>query len=184
MNQLNAIPMPSLDYLHEAFALDQATGELTWKTRPVSHFSNAHRANRSNSQFSGKRAGNLTARGYLEVGVGGKSIRLHRIVFFMATGINPGGQMIDHADGDRLNNRPENLRLATREENGRNRYSSSARSGHRGVSYHRKTGKWQARIRIDGKEKSLGLFNDIETASAVAKQARDKEFGAFAGGAK
>jgi hypothetical protein len=168
MSQFNAIPMPSLEYLRECFALDMTTGELTWKKAKV----------------AGQKAGNADARGYLNVKLDGKQYRLHRIVFFMATGINPDGQMIDHADGDKRNNRPENLRFASRVENGRNRHSTSARSGRRGVSFHPKTGKWQARIQVDGKEKSIGLFDDIETASAAAKKARDKAFGAFAGGAK
>lgn len=72
-------------------------------------------------------------------------------------------QFIDHINGNGLDNRKENLRLCTRSENMRNRYYH--RKGKLpGAYFHRETGKYQATITINKKNKYIGLFETAKEA--------------------
>lgn len=110
--------------------------------------------------------------------VGGKSqtISMHRVIIDA-----PDGMQVDHIDRVGTNNIRSNLRLATASENQRNKgkYSNN-KSGYKGVSFHKQSGKWQAQIRANGKINSLGLFTSPEQASlayAEASLAMHGEFG-------
>jgi hypothetical protein len=94
---------------------------------------------------------------------------------------NPENKLhVDHIDNDRLNNNVINLRFATSQENNRNSLISSRNtSGYKGVSFHKKTQKWWARIMIDGIEISLGLFNNIEEARQARIIKANAAFGIF-----
>lgn len=83
-------------------------------------------------------------------------IRMHRVIM----GLEPGDPvLVDHINGDRLDNRDENLRLATMSQNMRNRKINSVTiTGAKGVSFSR--GKWQAYV-------SLGSFLSLEDAKAA-----------------
>lgn len=108
---------------------------------------------------------------YREVRVGGVSYLAHRLVWLICTGEWPRGQ-IDHQDGNGLNNRFENLRDVPHKFNQRNaakRYDNT--SGVSGVTWHKRSGKWQARITVDGQERSLGLFASLDGAAAERKRA-------------
>lgn len=96
------------------------------------------------------------------------SVRMHRML--MAA---PADRLVDHKDGDGLNNRRmSNLRLATHSQNCCNsRRRSSSRSGAKGVSLHKPTGLWFARIKLHGKVRSLGYFRDKEAAAAAYAKA-------------
>lgn len=68
---------------------------------------------------------------------------------------------IDHIDGNPLNNRIENLRQASWQENLRNRSKfKNSSSKYKGVYFRKDISKWQASICIDGKTKHLGVFTD------------------------
>lgn len=83
-----------------------------------------------------------------------KNIKMHRVI--MKT---PDGVKTDHMDRNGLNNQKSNLRICTDSENAWNRKKRIDNiSGFKGVSYHRKTNKWQARIMINGTDFYLGLF--------------------------
>jgi hypothetical protein len=113
------------------------------------------------------------------VGVGGKHYRLHRVIFFMHHGYLP--DVIDHIDGDILNNKIENLRPATHTQNMRNtKLSSRNNSGVKGVNWDKKSNKWRVHISVDGKTKTFGRFKDMELAELIAIEARDKYYGEFA----
>jgi HNH endonuclease len=96
-------------------------------------------------------------------------LRLHRVILarILARPLLPGEQ-VDHIDGDGLNNRRSNLRLATVSMNQQNRsMQKNNTSGFKGVSFHKLTGKWQASIGINGALKYLGLHDTPEIAYAV-----------------
>jgi len=91
------------------------------------------------------------------------------------------GEYVDHRDGDGLNNHRENLRLASHAENIRNsrKYDNNT-SGHKGTCWSKHTSKWMAHIRVSGKLKHLGYFDNIEDAAAAYRQAATKYHGEFA----
>lgn len=90
------------------------------------------------------------------------------------------GQVVDHIDGDGLNNRRSNLRIATQAENLRNcRKPSTNTSGVKGVHWCKRNKKWQAQIKDNGKSKYLGLFASLEDAGAAYAKASADIHGAF-----
>lgn len=105
-----------------------------------------------------------------------QTARMHRVILNA-----PNGILVDHVDGDGLNNTRANLRLATNAQNIRNsRKSGSRGSQYKGVSLHNQTGRWQVHITINGKVTHVGIFADeIEAALAYDKAAK-KHFGEFA----
>lgn len=145
---------------------DPRTGAFTWRPRPVSEFPDEKSGRVWNSRYSGKAAGTKNAAGYVKIRLGPKSLYAHRLAFFMMTGRWPS--LIDHINGDRSDNRWENLREATPLQNQFNRKANSASTtGLKGVCFHKKNNTYQARIVIDGKIKSLGYFKSKEMAAAA-----------------
>jgi hypothetical protein len=105
-----------------------------------------------------------------------KHFLAHRLIWMLVHGPIPPGMEIDHIDHDHTNNRIDNLRLVTRKENMRNqaRYPTN-KTGVNGVRL-LPHGRYQARIHIDGHEKSLGNFKTLEEAAA-ARAAADRLYG-------
>lgn len=80
--------------------------------------------------------------------------------------------VIDHINGDQLNNRLENLRIITHRENislGQDKKSASSKF--RGVFWNKINSKWQSKIQIDGKKKHLGFFNNEKDAADAYNRA-------------
>jgi hypothetical protein len=115
--------------------------------------------------LAGSVAGTLHHSGYLRVRVAGISKSVHSIIWMLHFGEIPEGYEIDHIDGIKTNNLISNLRLATRQENCANRAKPiTNKSGYKGVSLHKKSGKWIAQISIDGKRNTIGYYNTAEEA--------------------
>jgi hypothetical protein len=117
------------------------------------------------SQWQWRRTGN----GYVGRGqrIDGKyrMIFMHREILGLEHG---SGERADHINGKRLDNRRENLRVATVRQNNKNRRSRpGSKSSYVGVSWHARDGKWRSRVRFDGKECILGYYNS-EFAAARA----------------
>jgi hypothetical protein len=88
-------------------------------------------------------------------------------------------QEVDHIDADRHNNNIENLRAATPAQNQRNKpIQRNNSSGYKNIRY--KNGKWVVELKVNGKAKYFGRFEDLELAALVAFEARDKYHGEFA----
>lgn len=179
-------PLPSLEYLNECFILDisSPTG-LIWKERPLNHFPNKERQKKFNTTFAGKptKLGlDSGDRGYFTVSFWGLGyFKVHRIVFslFHQRLASPDF-VVDHIDGNTINNDPMNLREITKAQNNRN---SGIRKdnfiGIRGVCPSGHTKPWSAYISINGKKTFLGEFQTIEEASSAYKEADLKYSGGF-----
>lgn len=129
-----------------------------------------------------KRAGRKMPSGYYCLQVDGVEWREHRIVWEWVNGVTlTENDEIDHIDGDRGNNRIENLRKATRAENQWNaKVRKDNTSGFKGVSWNKKSQRWTANISINGKVTYLGAFPTAEEAhEAYTARARELR-GSFA----
>lgn len=105
-------------------------------------------------------------------------LRLHR--FIMACSRNDGC-VIDHKDGNTLNNTKINLRKCTHEENLRNqRIRRDNTSGYKGVSWHLSSKKWRACIQFNNKSIHIGSFVSPELAHEAYKRKASELFGKFA----
>lgn len=161
--------VPSLERLHELFRYNAETGNLI---RRIHVSSNAR---------AGDVAGTVSRHGYLQVSIDKKLYHGHRIIWRMVKGEIPVGMCIDHIDNDKLNNKLENLRLATMSNNNCNRsMSSNNTSGLKGASYERRSGKFQSHIKINGKQMNLGLFDTVELAHQAYCKAAVVHHGEFA----
>jgi len=147
------------------FRYDPDTGHLVWKIQKSGV--------RCDSRAGSKGYGN---KDYERVMVHGTYFPVHRVAWFLMTGEWPDGP-IDHKDGNRLNNKWENLRKATYSENSHNCDRSSWNSlGFPGVQ--RSGRKFMAMIRTEGNPKKyLGTFNTPEEAHQAYLEAKKKALG-------
>lgn len=113
--------------------------------------------------------------GYRVFRLHGENQYVHRVVMLIITGGYDEKLQVDHIDHDRLNNRPENLRLVSQHENLKN-VSKKARntSGVVGVSYITRDRRWVAQIYIDKKSTNLGYFKTLEGGGRSKKGSRNK----------
>lgn len=127
----------------------------------------------------GKKAGSLSNTGYIQIGIKNMDYLLHRLVFLYHHGYMP--KYIDHIDGNKLNNRIENLRECTNQQNSFNsKISKNNTSGIKGISWDKSRNKWQAKCMIDGKTIHIGRFSDIKQAENALKSARSYYHGIYA----
>lgn len=111
----------------------------------------------------------LTSSGYYTITVAGTPYLAHRLAWFYTYGYFP--TMIDHIDGNRVNNCINNLREVAALDNQRNLSKAiNNTSGTTGVSYSKSSNKWEAKIQVKGKTIHLGRFLDLEDAILARKQ--------------
>lgn len=116
------------------------------------------------NQFSGTWSVKKDGNTYYAM-IGKEQIRMHRFIMNYN-----GNKVIDHKNGNGLDNRKSNLRIVTQLVNSRNRrLSKSNTSGVTGVSFHKHKRKWQADIKVHGKKKYLGLFDELQEAKEMRK---------------
>lgn len=139
-----------IEVLHEKFVYDASTGLLQCKA-----------TGRTQWNFS---------KGYLKVSIKGASIPVHRVAWAMHYGEWPTLE-IDHKDREKSNNRIDNLRQATRNQNIANVGSFGALAS-KGVSYDAKLSKFRALIKSKGVSRHIGHFDtEDEAAHAYNKEA-------------
>lgn len=123
---------------------------------------------------------------YLRIFIDGKAMHLHRMIFLYHHGYLP--EVTDHIDGNRMNNKIENLRACNQSENCLNsKHRITSTSPFKNVYLQRyKNHKdnwrkmWVVNITANKKRKFIGSFEDVELADLVATEARDLYHGSFA----
>ena len=178
--------LPPIEYLLECFSCNPDDGILIWNRRPGHHFPSNQAMLAWNGKCAGKKAGyyhGKTRRLMVGLDKYGRTVLGHRIIWTMLVGPIPVGMQIDHINGDPSDNRLVNLRLATNQQNSLNSRRKSGpgvwRGLPRGVSP-QKSGKFQAKIRINYKEKCLGTFATAEEAHEAYRKAHIEVAGRFA----
>lgn len=165
-------PLPSQEYLKSILDYDPETGAFTWKHRP-----NGPR--HWNTKYAGTRAGSLEpVSGYERISINDRIFKAHRLAWVWMTGDSPDEE-IDHINGDRLDNRWANLRLATHGQNQAN-CKTWNKFGLKGVT---KCGnRFLAKITKNHEYHYLGLFATPEEAHAAYMKAAREMHGEFARG--
>lgn len=154
--------------LRSVLYYDPATGIFTWRVSlrgPIK---------------AGMRASSVTNCGYIAVVIDGSRYLAHRLAWLYVFGSWPELHL-DHANGNRLDNRIENLRLATMSQNLANaRRPRTNTSGFKGVSWVNSRGKWEAYIQVMGRKRHLGYWDDPEKAKSARDHAAGVAWGEFA----
>jgi hypothetical protein len=103
-------------------------------------------------------------------------LKLHRLIMRA-----PYGEHVDHADGDTLNNQKSNLRFCTMAQNQYNQRPGLRGSlPYKGVNFHKRVGKYVARIGVGNRRISLGVYDTAEEAAAAYNSAARAFHGEFA----
>ena len=152
--------MITLETVQKHLGYNPETGEVWWKTK---------RKGRN------LKPGRIDADGYLEILIEGYRHKAHRFIWLLTYGKFPDG-IIDHINGDRLDNCIKNLRDVNRSQNSQNMRGAhkDSETGLLGVSKSRIKGKYRSRIHVEGKEMSLGHFDTPEEAHAAYLAAKKK----------
>ena len=174
-----------MHYLNEALEYSEVsrTG-LVWKDRPRSQFTTSRGHLIFKKRSCGKPAGSIRRTGdgleFYVVKINQRTYPAHRVVFALMNGFDPGSREIDHIDRNPLNNKAGNLRIATRSENARNKgIPSNNTSGHKGVTWCKRTSRWMAQIGHQKKTLFLGRFKSFEGAVAARAKASRETHGQF-----
>ena len=142
---------------------DKETGKLHYLIAP------------SQRNSVGDEAGSISWSGYRVIRLKGFRYRSHRVIWFMVNGSWPKGQ-IDHINGDRLDNRIENLRDVPHVKNQKNmKVARNNSSGFTGVSLCFTAGKWKAQTGSRSNYKFLGRYNELSEAVKARVEAELRE---------
>ena len=157
---------PTQSDLHELF--EYRDGRLFWKT------------SRSNRTQIGDEAGYYCQNGYQYVNAYCIKVKRNRAVWIWHNGAIQPGLLVDHINQNKLDDRIENLRLATKSQNNFNAgRRKNAKTAHKGVRLRRDGKKWCARIMVDQREVHLGAFETEAEAVRAYQMALEKFAGEF-----
>lgn len=178
-----AKPLPCPTMLRLLLRYEPETGKLFWRERKPWMFgfahnrTCAHKCNNWNSLRSGKEAYTaLHSSGYRQGSFLGVRPLAHRVAWALFYGKWPAFD-IDHINGVRTDNRIENLREVSRQDNLRNQIiRSDNTSGVTGVHWASTEGCWIAQIGLSGRPKHLGRYQDFSLAVA-ARKAAERRYG-------
>ena len=161
--------MITQERLKELF--DYQDGQLIWKVKKAQCVKIGTAAGWANRDVHGQQ--------YINVEIDNKSYKVHRLVFMYHHGYFPS--RIDHIDGNRFNNKIENLREVTASQNAQNsKFRKNNTSGYKNVFFEKRNQKWRVLLQVDGVSRSFGYYKDVELAGLVAAEARDKFCGQYA----
>lgn len=134
--------------LKEKISYDQSTGEFSWLV----------------GRFVNVVCGYINQDGYRKISINKREYCAHRLAWLYVYGEWPKDQ-IDHINNDPSDNRICNLREATFNQNMQNRrIKKNHPTGYKGVGFNKRLQKYIARIVINGKQKTIGFFNDPQLA--------------------
>ena len=176
-------PLPEIEFLRKILRYECSTGKLIRLERSPDTFeqkgdrSLVHSASLWNSRHCGKEAMTaISKQGYKVGNINNSLFRAHRIAWAIHYGYDPKNQ-IDHINGDRQDNRIENLRIVTNQQNSWNqKMRSTNKSGINGVSWCKMMNKWVARAMVDGIDHRIGYF-DSKHEAAEARARFDRTMG-------
>ncbi len=177
------ISNPTPNQYRSAFDYNPLDGWLYWKSElPRELFSTERGWRTIMSQHGGKRAGYVNKHiGCVYVNCFGKMRKAHRIIWEMLHGPIPDGMLIDHINMNSADNRVENMRLATKSQNGMNRKANKISStGLKGVHLDTRDGVYQAEIGVGNKRIYLGRHLTKGLAAVAYAKASIKYHGSFA----
>lgn len=143
----------SQSYIKSIFNYDPDSGVITFR-------------------HSRKPLSTMSTNGYLVARLGNEFFMSHRIAWVIINGMIPEGVEVDHMDGDKLNNRIENLRLVSHSVNMKNvGKRKSNTSGVTGVTI-TKSGKYRARVKSNGVYILNASCETLEEAASLVKKVR------------
>ncbi len=178
---------PSIDYVRQC--LREENGRLFWIERPIGHFLSKRSCSIWNRNHVGKEAGCLYKSGkkkvYIRCVVHLLKLSITRQTIVWALHKNEWRLGLDHKNRNSLDDRIENLRIATRSQNyANNSIQLRNTSGYKGVSWNKIAKKWRASIGVNKKFISLGYFDNPADAGNAYLKAAKEYFGEFASDGK
>jgi hypothetical protein len=148
---------------------DFETGTVTW------------RFNASRYMKAGKSVGSVDSTGYYQTRFLSHSYKLHRLCWLLYYKEDPGSMCVDHIDGNKINNKIENLRLATYQQN---RFNSPLRSNNKtgatGVYWSKRSNCYIAKVCMNGRQVYSGHFSSFQDAVNARNNAAKNIFKEFA----
>lgn len=124
--------------------------------------------------------GCLRPDGYITISVDYYPYRAHRLAFLYMSGEFPIDE-VDHKNMNRSDNRWDNLRTASKEQNGVNiSPRKNNKCGYKNVYWSTRDRKWVVELKHQGQRVSLGNYDDLELADLVATEARNLYHGEYA----
>ncbi len=155
---INYQKMPSITLLRSLFSYCRETGLLTRNS-----------TGKGGNAPKGSSVGCPNKSGHLRVKIGSRGYAVHRLIWFMETGVDPAEKVVDHKDLNPANNKWDNLRLVDHPTNSLNSDRVNKSVTYPGV--HKRRGKWLARIGVNYTRVHLGYFDTKEEAIAARKAA-------------
>lgn len=160
--------MITQERLKEVLHYSESTGVFVWLN------------DMRNGSKAGEVAGGLSLGGYIYIRIDQAAYRAHRLAWLYVYGRFPA-DIIDHANGIKTDNRIGNLREANQSQNMQNkRASKNSKTGVKGVCLCSQTGRFQVKIRVDGKYKHIGRYDTVDEGAKAYANAAKKYFGQFA----
>ena len=154
--------------MKELLTYDRETGVIT-RTKTI-----------SGNAVKGMVAGTVKPNGYVQIQVDGKCYLGHRLAWLHEHGEFPSG-FLDHINGQRNDNRLDNLRVVTQSQNCQNEsMRTNNTSGVKGVTWDKRKNSWLARIIHERKCIHVGNFKDIEEAREAIIRKRNEIHGEYA----
>lgn len=163
-------PLPSLETLNKYLTYNPETGDLTWNAGLTY----------AKQRQPGRIAGTMSKGGYLRTSIERRMYANNRIAWKMHYGVDPVG-VVDHEDGNKLNNRISNLRDTSQSHNLENRVvGRNSKTGFKGVVFEPNSNRYRINMKVNGVRMNFPSFKTAEEADAFARAKRAELHGKFA----